>query len=800
MPDHKIGVFLCTGCGIGDSLEGEKFSRIVTGRYKIPLFHSHPCLCSEEGIQHIRGELEEKGLQGLVVAACSPRAHADLFDFGPSIPVERVNLREQGVWTHPPQDEDTQMLAEDNLRMGIVRAQKTQPPAPYLPEGVERSLLVVGGGIAGMTAAREAARAGYEVLLVEREASLGGQMARLHRQFPKHPPYRDPEEPGIEALIQKIQGDPQIRVYTSSEIEKISGSPGMFEVTLKCVASAIGMPPRPPEVEERRSEGAGERGSGGKEVVLPISPAPLPPSTPAQFRVGAIVLATGWRPYDATRLEPLGFGRYPNVVTSLQMEEMAFQGNVARPSEGKKVRSVAFVQCAGSRDANHLPYCSAACCMTSLKQAIYLRERDPETKVYLFYQDMRTPGPYENFYQRVQEDPGIFFAQGDVLDIREDGEKNLLVEVDHALFGERIQVKVDLVVLATGMVPTTLDDSAFGNGPQPSGPVSGTGEDASSRSTSHKGESSGSPSPAENPRPKILHLDYRQGPELPILGYGFPDSNYLCFPYETQRTGIYAAGCVRQPMDSAASMEDGMGAALKAIQCIELTARGEAAHPRAGDRSYPELFMHRCTQCKRCTEECPFGMYNEDGKYNPLPNPTRCRRCGICMGSCPERIISFKDYSVDMIGSMIKAIEVPEEEEEKPRILALVCENDAYPALDMAGIRRLRYTPFVRFIPLRCLGSLNLVWIADALAKGIDGVLLLGCKHGEDSQCHFIKGSELAEYRLGKVQETLQRLVLGPERIRFVQVSIADYPQLPGIIDEFAEKINAIGPNPYKGL
>ena len=257
-----------------------------------------------------------------------------------------------------------------------------------------------------------------------------------------------------------------------------------------------------------------------------------------------------------------------------------------------------------------------------------------------------------------------------------------------------------------------------------------------------------------------LNLEYRQGPELPDLKYGFPDSHFICFPYETRRTGIYAAGPVRQPMDMSFSMEDARGAALKAIQSVEMVSVGGAVHPRAGDMSYPDLYMERCTQCKRCTEECPFGMYNEDQEFNPLPNPTRCRRCAICMGSCPERIITFKDYSVLMISSMIKAIDVPEEEEEKPRILLLACENDAYPALDMVGLRRGRYNAYVRVIPLRCIGSVNLVWIADSLAKGIDGILLLGCKHGEDYQCHFMDGSELANYRLTKVQETLDRLAL----------------------------------------
>jgi quinone-modifying oxidoreductase, subunit QmoB len=284
------------------------------------------------------------------------------------------------------------------------------------------------------------------------------------------------------------------------------------------------------------------------------------------------------------------------------------------------------------------------------------------------------------------------------------------------------------------------------------------------------------------------------------LKYGFPDSHFICFPYETRRTGIYAAGPVRQPMDTAFSIEDARGAALKAIQCVELVSQGKALHPRAGDMAYPELFMQRCTQCKRCTEECPFGMYNEDEKGNPLPNPTRCRRCAICMGSCPERIISFKDYSIPLIGSMIKAIEVPEEDEEKPRILVLACENDAYPALDMVGLRRGKYNSFVRIIPLRCLGSLNLIWVADSLSKGIDGILLLGCVHGNDYQCHMAKGSELANYRLSKVQETLTRLALESSRLRIEQIEISDYHRLPGIIDEFLETIREVGPNPYKGF
>jgi len=218
------------------------------------------------------------------------------------------------------------------------------------------------------------------------------------------------------------------------------------------------------------------------------------------------------------------------------------------------------------------------------------------------------------------------------------------------------------------------------------------------------------------------------------------------------------------------------------------------------DPCIQEFDLKRCTQCKRCTEECPFGALNEDIKGTPEPNPTRCRRCGICLGSCPERIINFATYSVDMIGSMVKAIEVPEEFDEKPRILGFICENDALPALDQAALQRLPLDPWTRYIPLRCLGSLNLIWINDALSKGIDGVLLFGCKFGDDYQCHFIKGSELADYRLGKIQETLDRLMLEGERIRYEQLAIDDYKKVPEIIEEFNETLENLGPNPFKDM
>jgi quinone-modifying oxidoreductase subunit QmoB len=742
--DKKIGVYLCSGCDIGKAIDLEKLARVATDEYHVAVCRQNPSFCGREGLDAVRADLDKEGVNAVVIGACSPRVLIEVFRFPDDILLERVNLREQVAWGMPPGEEDTQATAEDYLRMGIVKIQKASLPEPFVEE-IDRSILVVGGGVAGLHAALEAARAGYDVTLIECGTELGGWMRRQARAYPTAPPYDELHDAEIDGLIQAAEGDERVRILCDTQIERISGAPGMFDVTA--------------------------RANGAQET----------------FRVGAVIQATGWKPYDANRLGNLGYGRVADVVTSIELEEMARDGAITRPSDGQQPQSVVFLQCAGSRDPEHLPYCSAVCCMATLKQATYLKEANPETEVYIVYKDIRTPGQYEDFYRRVQKD-GAVFVKGDPLAVSESDGK-VHVQVQDVLLGDTLDLEADLLVLATGMVPSMALD-----------------EDLAPRVEHVETQAPGS---EEGEAPVVemvtgpgmaLHLAYRQGPELPKLKYGMPDSHFICFPYETRRTGIYSAGCVRQPMDSLGAREDAAGAALKAVQSIEMTARGEAVHPRAGDRSFPEFFMQRCTQCKRCTEECPFGAINEDEKANPLPNITRCRRCSICMGSCPERIISFKDYSVDMIGSMIKAIDVPEEDEEKPRILVFACENDAYPALDMLGRRHLPLNPFVRVIPMRCLGSLNLVWIADALSKGIDGILLLGCRHGDDYQCHMIKGSELAAYRLSKVSETLDRLALESARVHMEEIEITDFGKLPAIMERFSERLVEIGPNPYKGF
>lgn len=748
--EHTLGVYVCRGCDIGSSLDVAALRAVAADELGIAQCHDHPCLCGAEGRELIRQDILA-GVTAPVVAACSPRCMTDAFTFD-GCRTERVNLREQVVWTHEPNHEDTQSLAEDYLRMGVVRAQKAELPEPFQAE-VDKTILVVGGGVTGMTAALAAAAAGHAVVLVEKAPRLGGWMARFSRQIPHRPPYREPALPEVAAQVAAVEAHARITVHTGAAIERITGQPGQFDVSLRTNGTATA------------------------------------------FRVGAIVQATGWRPYDASRLGHLGYGRSPNVITNVEMEELLASGKLLRPGDGRPARRIAFIQCAGSRDKDHLPYCSAVCCRVSLKQALLARQLDAATEAYVLYKDIRTPGQYEDFYRRAQEDPGIFFTKADVTGVDVTPDQDLRVNAEHTLLGERIQVEADLVVLATGMVPVAADGEALRRYQDAKGVVAkgeaGAQLEAATGTVEALKHLEGA---------GILNLDYRQGPDLPALRYDFPDSHFICFPYETRRTGIYAAGAVRAPGDAQLAREDGAGAALKAIQAVESAARGSAVHPRWGDMSYPDFFLQRCTQCKRCTEECPFGTLNEDAKGTPQPNPIRCRRCGICMGACPERIISFKDYSVDIISSMIKAVPIPDETEEKPRLLAFLCENDAYPALDTVGLRRLRYSANVRFIPVRCLGSVNIVWIADALSRGYDGILLIGCRSGDDYQCHFIRGSELMETRSSNIREKLKQLALEEERVRLEMLPITDVARLAEVIDEFAAQIEAIGMNPFKGF
>ncbi len=760
--DTKIGVFICSGCGIGDALDIEELKSAAEDT-SAAVCETHACLCNPEGVELIKGRITSDELNRAAVCACSGRVMAEVFDFGPDVLVDRIGLRELVAWILEPKHEDTLMAGQDYIRMGVARLANSEPPRPEIQD-ISKTILVIGGGVSGMTAAVKAASAGSEVVLVEKQDQLGGWSHRFSRSFPRQAPWIDLEQGGLDDLIDQVQGHERITVHTGTKVKALKGGPGLFSVAL----------------------------SNGTEL-----------------KAGAVVQASGWRPYDPEKLAGTkwGYGSSPDVVTNVQVEEMFADGGFKRPSTGQAPKSVAFIQCAGSREPDHLPYCSAVCCRTSLKQAALIREQFPDTKVYIIYRQMRTPGQFELFYQKIQDDEGVFLTKGDVYEVGPNG-GNISVKVGDTLLGKNIELQADMVILAAGMVPTTKVDDGILDKDKAAEQIEGTGAsgesggnvEAATVTTDSSDEAGGGKAAGAEVGARILNLTYRQGTDLPTLKYGFPDSHFICFPYETRRTAIYAAGCVRSPMDTLQARKDAHGAALKAIQAVEMTARGETVHPRAREVGRPEFFLQRCTQCKRCTEECPFGTLDEDEKGTPLENPTRCRRCGICMGACPERIISFKNYSPNMVSQMIKSIEIPDEEEEKPRYLAFICENDALPALEMAAYKRLRISPMVRFIPVRCLGSVNTVWIGDALSSGMDGIMEFGCKYGDDYQCHFVRGSELANTRMENVQDKLQQLALEEERVQIYPTAIDECEQLVKNINDFVEEVDEIGMNPFKGF
>jgi len=403
-----------------------------------------------------------------------------------------------------------------------------------------QDILIIGGGISGITTAVEAAETGYNVTLLEKNPYLGGRVIQMNRYFPKLcPPYC-----GMEINLKRIRTNNKIKHYTLAEVQNITGNEGNYEVTLKinprkvtekCTACGECSASCPIERKDDFNLGLNTT----KAVYLPHElafPYRFVVDTKAcikcgacveackygaidlnmqaetiKLKVGSIVMATGWQPYDASKIDNLGFGKYKDVITNMMMERLAApngptQGKIIRPSDQKEPKKVAFVQCAGSRDENHLPYCSAVCCLASLKQITYVRENIPDSEAFMFYIDVRTPGKYEEFYTKVKGDERVHLIKGKVASIEQDGD-SLTVEAEDILSGNKLRVVVDMVVLACGMQPTN-------------GTLNNISRDQNG------------------------------------------------FISQVQGNGIYAAGVARKPADVSSSVQDATGCALKAIQSV----------------------------------------------------------------------------------------------------------------------------------------------------------------------------------------------------------------------------------------
>jgi len=409
---------------------------------------------------------------------------------------------------------------------------------------MSNSILVVGGGFSGITAALEAAEVGHEVFIVEKAPYLGGRVMQLNKYFPK----LCPPSCGLEIQFQRIKNNKNVKFFTLAEVESISGSKGNYDVKVRIKPRYVGPGSVDlTEVIEKLSNDISDE----FEFKLCDRKAlytDVPFAFPARYvlekenctdddlkllegvdvidlkdeekvitlNVGSIVYATGWKPYDVTKLSNLGAGTVKNCISNMAMERLAApsvptDGKIVRPSDGAQPKNIAFVQCAGSRDENHLNFCSYICCMASLKQAAYVRDQFPDARVTIYYIDLRTPGRYDKFAKRILSDDKINAVKGKVAEvIEESGSGNVLVTVEDAETGIKAQNEHDLVVLATGMQPS----------------LAGT------------------------PVPSGVQID---------------DQGFIVGGEEQ---GIFAAGCAKQPLDVMKTAQSGTAAALKAIQTV----------------------------------------------------------------------------------------------------------------------------------------------------------------------------------------------------------------------------------------
>lgn len=415
-------------------------------------------------------------------------------------------------------------------------------------ETTNQSILVVGGGMSGITAALEAAEAGYEVVLIEKNPYLGGRVTQLYQYFPK----LCPPNCGLEINFRRMRQNPKVRFFTMAQISGISGQEGDYDVTIKLSPRYVNEKctccGKCAEVCEAEIDNPFNYGMDKiKAAYLPHEFAfpmryVLDPSivktedgkkcleaceygaidlnmeeTSFDLKVGAIVWAGGWDPYDAATIDYYGFGEYKNVITNVMMERLAApngptNGKILRPSDQKEPKNIAFIQCAGSRDENFLPYCSGICCLASLKQTTYVSERHPECEMTIFFIDIRALDRLEDFYIKVQENEKVTFIKSKIANITEDEETGALVlEGENTRTGEQILMTFDMVVLATGMVPNQINIE---------------------------------------PPPDVAYDEY-----------GFLTN-------DPEKRGIYGAGCSRRPTDVASSVQDATAAALKAIQSI----------------------------------------------------------------------------------------------------------------------------------------------------------------------------------------------------------------------------------------
>jgi heterodisulfide reductase subunit A len=654
MSEEKVGVYVChCGHNIAGTVDVEHVAEWAATLPNVAVSRDYKFMCSSLGQELVEEDIREQGLTRVVVAACSPHMHEPTFraacqraGLNPYL-FEMANIREHASWVHQHSTESATDKAKAQIAGAVRRVLELEPLEPFIAE-IKEPTLVVGGGIAGINVALEIANAGHPVYLVEREPSIGGHMAQLDKTFPT----LDCSACILTPKMFDVGNHPNITLMTYSEVEQVDGFVGSFTVRIRNKARQIntelctGCGDCWSRCPAKIVDPVFESGLGYRTAVYRPFPQAVPkypvidresciyyqkgtcracekfcPTGAIDFaqedqitvlNVGNIVLATGYRLFDARQVPQYGYGRLANVFNSMEFERMV---NAAGPTNGKVVlrdgitepESVAIIHCVGSRDKNYNEYCSATCCMAALKFSHLVKERT-NAEVYQFYIDMRTAfKDYEEFYNRIMTE-GAHLIRGRVAEVtdaaRLPGEEGkLIVQVEDTLIGKQRRIPVDMVILMVAMEPQ--DDA--------------------------------------------VEVSHRFGIGCSTAGF-FTERHPKLDPVATMSDGVFIAGACQGPKDIPTAVAQGAAAAARVLTLI---GRGQIEIEPIRARIDEE----RCSGCRICNNLCPYGAIDfiEDLVVSRV-NPALCKGCGTCVAACPSQVIEGQHYTFDSLMSQIEGI------------------------------------------------------------------------------------------------------------------------------------------------